>query len=362
MAALLAVPLLALAACEGDEESDGSAPARPSSAAASTSTAGELEDVVGAVEERLRLYRDAAHGFAVLVRVGDQKRVLVSGTADEATRRPVRRGDRFQVGSITKSLTAAAVLTLVDDGRLSLDDTVERWLPGLLEHGREVTVEQLLSQRSGLPDYWQFIDDVEEDLVWQPRAAVRLVAGRPLDFPPGTQTVYTNTNFFVLGLIAEKVSGEKVEELIEQEVSAPLGMTGTALPLTSDLTVQGYAGSEPVGLPNSSLAWTAGAAVSTVDDIDRFWQAVLGGDLFSDALAAEMTRSHGSIEEWGIDYGLGVMVDPGRCGTMVGHSGRIWGFSAESWTLLGQHRSAIVLTNDDESDRGRDIADKALCP
>jgi D-alanyl-D-alanine carboxypeptidase len=318
--------------------------------------------VVAAVEERLELYRGATHGFAVLVRVGDRTRVLVSGTANVAARRPVRRGDRFHVGSITKSLTAATALTLVDEGRLSLDDTVERWLPGLLEQGGRVTVEQLLSHRSGLPDYWEFIDDAQADLVWKPGAAVRLIARRPLDFPPGTQSVYNNTNFFVLALIVEKVTGEPIEEVMEQRVYAPAGMTRTALPLTYDLAVQGYAGSEEVGLPNSSLGWTAGAAVSTVDDLDRFWQALLGGDLVSDELVAEMTRSHGTIEEWGIDYGLGVMVDPGRCGTMVGHSGRIWGFSAESWTLLGQDRGAIVLTNDDESERGRDIADKALCP
>ena len=317
---------------------------------------------MAAVQGRLDLYRAATHGFAVLVRVGDEKRVVVSGTADAAARRRVRRGDQFQVGSITKSFTSAAILTMVQDGRLSLDDTVEDVLPGLLKHGRRITVEHLLSHRSGLPDMWEFLADDEPRRVWKPAEAVRLFAGRPLDAAPGTSSVYTNSNFFVLGLIAEKVSGRPLEELLRTNVFAPAGMRDTGLPPTYDLVVQGYASSDEVGTPNSSLAWTAGGGISTVEDLDRFWATILDGDLLSEDLVDQMTRSHGTIEEWGIDYGLGVMVDPGRCGTMVGHSGRIWGFSAESWTLLGQDRRVIVLANDDESDRGRDIADLALCP
>ena len=352
---------LALSGCTAGEDRSGSGSTPAPATSASTSTAGDLAEVVDAVEQRLELYRGATHGFAVLVRVGDEKRILVSGVADAAARRRVRRADQFQVGSITKSLTSAAILTLVDDGELSLDDTVERWLPGQLRHGRKVTVEQLLSHRSGLPDYWEFLDG-EPQSAWEPEAVLDLISARPLDFPPGTQSVYNNTNFFVLGLLAEKVADMSIEELIEQRVRAPVGMPGTTLPLTYDLAVQGYAGSDEVGIPNSSLAWTAGGGVSTIEDLDRFWTTLLAGKLVSQDLVDEMTRARGTIEEWGIDYGLGVMVDRGRCGTMVGHSGRITGFSAESWTLLGQGRSAIVLGNDDESDRGRDIADLALCP
>ena len=361
---IVAALLIAATACSAEDGRSGAERTTPASPATSapTSTAGDLADVVRAVEQRLQLYRDATHGFAVLVRIGDETRVLVSGTADVAARRPVRRADEFQIGSITKSLTSAAILTMVDDGELSLGDTVDRWLPGLLKQGRRITIEQLLSHRSGLPDMWEFLDDDEPQRVWAPEEAVRLISDQPLDFPPGTQSVYNNSNFFVLALIAERVSGRSIEELIEERVQAPAGMSRTTLPPTYDLAVQGYAGDDEVGLPNSSLAWTGGGGVSTVEDLDRFWRAVLGGDLVSDELVREMVHARGTIEEWGIGYGLGVMVDPGRCGTLVGHSGRIWGFSAESWTLLDQDRSAIVLANDDESDRGRDIADLALWP
>ena len=207
---IVAALLLTVCACSAEEGRSGAEPETPAppSASAPTSTAGGLDDVVAAVQERLDLYRAATHGFAVLVRVGDEKRVIVSGTADTAARRPVRRTDRFQIGSLTKTLASAAVLRLVDQGRLSLEDTVEDWLPGAPEDGGDITVEHLLSHRSGLVrTCGEFLGRRRARTTWRPRRRPGMTRGRAARFPPGTSSVYVNLNSLVLGLIVEAVHG-----------------------------------------------------------------------------------------------------------------------------------------------------------
>ena len=124
--------------------------------------------------------------------------------------------------------------------------------------------------------------------------------------------------------------------------------------------MRGDESGEDVTFEDLSLAWAAGGVVSTAEDVDRFWTSLLRGELVSKKRLRQMLSETSDLTYF--DYGLGVMLVDTKCGRMVGHSGRIFGFSAESWTLVDQGRSATIIENDGDSDRARDIADTALCP
>src|SRR4051812_11704644 len=133
------------------------------------------------------------------------------GVADLRTQRPMRPDVQFRVGSVTKSFVATVALQLVAERRLSLSDTVDRWLPGLLPYSRSVTVRQLLNHTSGVPDYVLApitgLYRRDRFRAWQPRKLVALVAGLPPEFPAGSQWSCSNTNYVLVGLIIERVTG-----------------------------------------------------------------------------------------------------------------------------------------------------------
>ena len=331
---------------------------------AATSTAGDLERRRGRrPSDGCDLYRDATHGFAVLVRIGDEKRVLVSGTADVAARRPVRRGDRFQIGSITKSLTSAAILAMVDDGEL---------VPG--RHGRALAARPPEARpadhrrAAAQPSQRTTGHAGSSSTTTSPSASWEPEEAGPTDLRPSPRLPTRHA----VGLQQQQllrprahrregVGRGRSRSCSQERVLAPVGMSRTGLPLTYDLAVQGYAGDDEVGIPNSSLAWTAGGGVSTVEDLDRFWTGLLDGDLISrrprhrdDHLARGPSRSGASTTAWASWSIPGAAarwsVTAAGSGDSARSRGRCWARTA----------AVIVLANDDESDRGRDIADLAL--
>ena len=135
---------------------------------------------------------------------------------------------RYSIGSISKQFTAAAILMLAEEGKLSLDDPVSKYIPGLTS-GNEITIRQLLSHTSGYQDYWP--QDYVPPLMLQPISADGIMdrwAKIPLDFPPGTKWQYSNTNYVIAGAIVEKVSGQPLLQLLSQRVFMPLGMKSVA--------------------------------------------------------------------------------------------------------------------------------------
>ena len=364
----LGLLLTSATACAGTDESTvdstGEGTSRPGpTATAATSELGGIEEVVARVQDSLDVYSYSSTGIVVRVRVGEQARTLVSGLASRAPERRLRAGDTFQVGSVTKTMVATVVLQAVARGQLALDDIVDRWLPDFLEQGGGATLEELLSHRSGLPDYVRLVKPGHSygsasEVVYQ-------TSSSQLDFQPGESGAYSNTNFLVLGLVVEKATGTPLAELLRRDVLGPAGMTHTALfdvPGPGDTTTRGYADDPADDLPAVNFAGAAGGVVSTAGDLDRFWSALQGGDLLPLDLVDRMTTSHGTLTDEHIDYGLGVMLRPTRCGTMLGHDGHIPGFHSELWSLAGQDRSAIVLQNDDQTVGSHEIARQALCP
>lgn len=344
-AALLAPAAAATSAC-GD--SDGAAPAAPKTAAAAgPSLDAALAKVVAA----------GSPGALALVGDGHAVRVHAAGVADTDTGRALRPDDRFRAGSITKSFVATVALQLVGEGRLSLRDTVEQRLPGVLPYGEHVTLRQLLNLTSGIPDNQ---DPVNAEFLagnmtraWSHRELVALVADKQPDFAPGTSWAYSNTNYVLAGMMIERATGHRLGRELQRRIFAPLHLRHTSFPVNASALPDGHANGyalvegdlRDVTELNPSGTWAAGNLVSSAADIGRFWRAVLGGRLLAPAQLAAMKTTVPSWEGTPFRYGLGIQEIPGPCGTTWGNGGDIAGYAnAFQNTEDGKHQAALVVT------------------
>jgi D-alanyl-D-alanine carboxypeptidase len=302
-----------------------------------------------------------------------------SGVADVRTGRPIRASDRFRVASVTKPFVATVVLQLVAEGRLSLQDTVERWLPGMLPYGDQITVRQLLNHTSGVPDYvlTPIVELYRGNRLrsWQPQELIALVADRPPDFPAGTRWSYSNTGYVLAGLIVERVTGNRLGRELARRIFRPLGLRDTSFPTDFPLLIgphaRGYSlpfddQMNPIEGPlfditvyNPSLAWSAGAIVSDVDDLARFFRALLDGRLLPAELLADM-KSPTAIAP-GFGYGLGLLVVDSPCGPLFGHDGGIPGYtnivlSSED----ARHQYALMMNANEAPAAAQALFDQAI--
>jgi D-alanyl-D-alanine carboxypeptidase len=345
-------------------------PATPIGAATSAPTraavvAGQHPDRSELARLLDRLVAAGAPGAAAVVDDGRRTEAVGRGVADLRSRRPMRPHLNYRAGSVTKPMVATVVLQLVGEGRLSLSDTVERWLPGILPYGGQVTLRHLLTMTSGVPEYLR--GPVVADVFaagrfrsWAPHELVALVAARPPTFPPGTGSEYSNTNYVLAGMIVEAVTGRSLGTELTRRVFRPLRLSDTSFPVDNP-TVAGRAArgySLPVdpqqgpveGGPlvditrlNPSFAWGAGNVVSDLDDLTRFLGALLAGRLLPPALLAEMTTGVDTGEP-GVTYGLGLQLIETPCGRVVGHDGSIPGYHTMVLaTEDGRARFAVVV-------------------
>jgi D-alanyl-D-alanine carboxypeptidase len=315
----------------------------------------ELQPLVGAVVAA------GVPGIVVLARDGSRTRRLGGGLADPAAHVRMRTTDRFRVGSVTKTFVATVVLQLVGEGRLRLDDPVERWLPGLLPKGRRITVRQLLGHRSGLFDY---TDDPtvftpywsRPGYVWTPRRLVALAASHPPVFsPPGSRFAYSSTNYLVLGLVVERVTGTTLGRELRERIFRPLGLRRTSFvpgpwPAVGDahgFRAPSHDGVVSVGAPtrdtagySASWSWAAGAIVSTSDDLARFFAALLGGRVLRPSLLRTMEATPPPGR-----YGLGLAVFRTRCGQAWGHTGNVLGYVTAVWNTKSGRRQVVMMVN-----------------
>jgi D-alanyl-D-alanine carboxypeptidase len=254
------------------------------------------------------------------------KKGLWRGAAGHAEgKRRADPEDRFGIASTTKTFVATVVLQLVSEGRLSLEDTVERWLPGRVREGRRITIRQLLNHTSGLPQ------DVSFALA--PRSAQQ-----PLLSRPGTTHSYSNLNYVILGLVVEKVAGRRLDLVVRDRIFRPLALTDSSYGTT---TLHAHASRRRwLGVPEGS-AGVSGAAgiVSTADDLATFFRALLKGDLIDEDVLAEMMRTVSTGTEF--RAGLGLFRADLRCGSAWGHGGDDLGYS--NHVLVSRDGSTIVV-------------------
>ncbi|GHF95517.1 serine hydrolase domain-containing protein [Streptomyces zaomyceticus] len=307
-----------------------------------------------------------------------------TGTAGE------RGGDdRFRVGSITKTFVATVLLQLQAEGRLDLDDPVEKWLPGVVRgnghDGRRITVRQLLNHTSGV--YSVTADPGFQEKIfgpgflehrydrWTPRQLVDIAMTHAPDFAPGTDWNYSNTNYVLAGMVIEKVTGRPYGKAVENRIVKPLKLRATSVPGTdvrmpkpsspawSTLSADPDAQVHDVSRLSPTIAYAAGEMISDSNDLQTFYRALLKGRLLPKAEMKEMTTTVPiSPEIPGAGYGLGLMKQKLSCGKEIwGHGGGIHGSSSEAQATRDGGHSLAMNFNADWTGDGNSVLEAEFC-
>jgi D-alanyl-D-alanine carboxypeptidase len=317
--------------------------------------------------------RDGVPGVTVTARDEHGTWSTTAGVGDIRTGGPRSAHDRYRVGSVTKTFVATVLLQLEAEGRLSLDDTVEKWLPGAVHgnghDGSRITLRQLLNHTSGIFNYTDDEDFLNAYFVkdgffkhrYDPKSPEDLLATamshRP-NFEPGTSWSYSNTNYLVAALVIGKVTGHSYGREIHDRVIAPLHLTATSVPGTrttvprpSSRAYSKFSGSatDPaydVTTLNPAIAYGSGEMISDSADLDRFYRALLTGRLLPPRQLTEMKTTVQVADH--ARYGLGLLDRTLSCGVHVwGHDGGILGSLTEAVTTAdGSHSLAFNFNGD----------------
>ncbi|MEU4807173.1 serine hydrolase domain-containing protein [Actinosynnema sp. NPDC023587] len=328
-----------------------------------------------------------------------------SGVGDKKAKTPIPWNARFRIGSFTKTFVAATVLHLVGEGKLSLDDTVDRRLPGVVSgngnDGRAITIRHLLQHTSGLHNYTMDLPVLSGEKGWLAHRfttvtatdAVRLATAAPPDFAPGTGWRYSNTGYVLAGMVIEKVTGRTWQEEVDRRITRPLGLRHTSSPGASpflphphsrayerfparmDPQNPQWSAEHDVTLQNTTWAGAAGEMISTTEDANTFLQALFGGRVLKPAQLAEMKRTVPVPPDFGfkdIRYGLGIMHQGNACGGAWSHGGDVVGYMTRNAVTDDGRRSVVVSINSDSpavdegspmqtTDIAADLVERAIC-
>lgn len=275
---------------------------------------------------------------------------------------------RYSIGSISKQFTAAAILLLQQQGKLSLDDTVSRWFPQLTD-ANQVTIRMLLSHTSGYQDYWPEDYDMPPMLLPTTADAILTRWGeKPLDFPPGTQWQYSNTNYVIAGKIVEKVSGQPLMQFLQEYIFTPLQMNSVAntdIAKLGDTDAQGYyrhaLGPQRVA-PKEGAGWmfAAGELAMPVHDLLLWNISQMNRSLLSPTSYDEMFQDVKLKDGQPSNYGLGVFLSDRSGHPVISHSGEVSGFVSEDVVLPQDKVAVAVLTNEDASGAASQIANQIV--
>lgn len=278
------------------------------------------------------------------------------GFADLENDVPATPETVYRIGSITKQFTSAAIMRLMEQGKLSLDDTLQKFLPNFPSQGNRVTVRHLLSHTSGIKSYtslgpkWARV--VRLDLA--PDSLVALFANEPFDFKPGDAWRYDNSGYFLLGMIIEKLSGKSYGQYLQDELFAPLGLKSTIYCDQAPLIrhrAQGYAprpggggfiNAEPLSM---TQPYAAGSLCSTVNDLATWALALSSGKVVSPASYKLMTTPGTLNDGKPLTYGFGLGIGAVGGHRQVSHNGGINGFISELHHYVDDSLVTVVLTN-----------------
>jgi D-alanyl-D-alanine carboxypeptidase len=273
---------------------------------------------------------------------------------------------QYSIGSISKQFTAAAVLLLVQEGKLTLNDPVSKYLPELTR-AHEVTIRMLLSHTSGYQDYWP--EDYVMTSMMAPTTAQHILdewGKRPLDFAPGTEWQYSNTNYVIAGRIVEQVSGMALIDLLEKRIFLPLGMVNvydsdaSRLPATDPTGYERHALGPPRPSPQTGAGWmfAAGELAMPAHDLALWDISLIDRSLLSPASYAQMFTPVVLKNGDNTGYGLGVYLKKRDGHTMIEHSGEVSGFVSENVVFPGDRAAIVVLTNEMATQAASMIADR----
>lgn len=276
---------------------------------------------------------------------------------------PARVSGKYKIASISKQFTAAAILLLAEDGKLSLDDPVSRFLPDLTRAG-DITIRQLLSHTAGYRDFWpQDFSFIDMQNPVTPQHILDRWAKLPLDFDPGTRWQYSNTGYVAAGLIVEKVAGEPLMTFLQRRIFAKLGMA------VADQDT-GMTGADPLGYhryalgpvriePQAAPGWlyAAGGLAMTAGDLAKWDISVIAQSVMKPASYAEQQREVLLSNGAGTHYGLGVDIAIARSHRRISHGGEAVGYLSENRIYPDDKAAIVVLDNADFGDAHSAIAD-----
>jgi len=285
--------------------------------------------------------------------------VTASGVADRDTGEEIETADLMRIGSITKSFAGTLVLELVDEGLIDLDDVLADYFPWV-ENAQDITVRMLLNHTSGIVDDYEnpaFMDIASTDPLyrWDPEELVRASLGTYPDAALGETCIYSNTNYVLLGMIVEQVTGMELAGAMGEYIFEPLDLDNTVFPSGPEIEgehshsyiVAGENGElyDMTSGIDPSITWAAGAIVSTLDNLKVWAEALATGELLEEATHeeqlqwVEMLGTEGA--GIGYEYGLGIL----KLGDFVGHNGEFSGFQASMFYLPSRQAAIVVIFN-----------------
>jgi D-alanyl-D-alanine carboxypeptidase len=325
-------------------------------------------------------------GVLAEANIGPHRLRGASGVADLQAGGPIKVDGYFRMGSNTKTFVSVVVLQLVAEGRLSLDDTVDRWLPGVVtgngNNGAAVTVRQLLQHTSGIYDYTNDliarITSVEEYQRFRyesftPRQLVAMALAHQPDFAPGQGWNYSNTNYVLAAMIIKRATGRDWVHEVHDRIIGPLGLRHTFAPGNDTSLPAPHASAylyldraTPMETADANLTWAdaAGALVTTASDLNRFWAAIGRGALLHPAQQQQMRTTVLATtfqdDRPGLRYGLGLQWSPLTCGGGYwSHDGDVPGFSTRT-AVSTDGRTTVVISISTSADTPVDRAALAM--
>ncbi|MDF3554535.1 serine hydrolase domain-containing protein [Bacillus cereus] len=284
-----------------------------------------------------------------------------AGVADLRTKKPMKADYCFRIGSVTKTFIATVLLQLAGENRLNLDDSIEKWLPGVVQgngyDGNQITIRQILNHTSGIAEYLKSkdYDIMDTKKLYTAEELVKMGISLPPDFAPGKGWSYSNTGYVLLGILIEKVTGNSYAEEVENRIIEPLDLSNTFLPGNSSVIpgtkhARGYfqldGASELKDVTYINPGSSDGDMISTADDLNKFFSYLLGGKLLKEQQLKQMLTTVPTNRE-GTGYGLGIYETKLPNGVSVwGHRGVVPGFTTfAGGTLGGKHTLAVNLNS-----------------
>jgi D-alanyl-D-alanine carboxypeptidase len=317
------------------------------------------DDFQARADARMKSFvlRDKFSGSVLVARSGKVLFESGYGLANREWATPNSPLTKFRIASLTKQFTAAAILILQEQGKLKVTDTISGYVADLPPEWRPLTIHQLLTHTSGLPEYTG-PPEVERTFNLtgaSPEQLLNLVKQQPLNFAPGTKLVYCNTGYLLLGMVIEKASKSDYATFLKQSIFAPLRMNDTGYDVRSDILpgrASGYrikdGKPENAGYVDASVPFAAGGLYSTVRDLYRWNEALATGHLLSADSRRQMFTTYPEAAGYGAHYGYGVVISEKFGQPLYYHGGGISGFASAIQRYPKSNVCVVVLSNEEE--------------
>jgi len=307
-------------------------------------------ELADAMQKKLDEYANqynTSGGATLAVTIPDQGTWLWAyGMADRQNNIAMKPENMFRIASITKTFVSATILKLAEENIITLEDSIERWLPGIVPNGENITITNLLRHTSGLYDVTNSWNDIVKDLnkIWQPEEIIAIATAQPPVFAPGTRYSYCNTGYILLGMIIEAATHTPVEQVIRNRFLTPLQLNNTFFDVRENIP-EGLAKSPSAPFPYTAISsafLACGGMLSDAEDLVKWAESLYSGDVLKpESLDKMLTFTAPSL-----GYGLGVMKGYTVMGESFGHDGGLIGYASKMYYIPNTGITVVALSYD----------------